>query len=63
MANSPHPVQQRPDLSLEQQVELYRDLLAQLWDQVWWMTLSPEQRAAYEAQGFAAPIQQFYTYD
>ena len=30
--------------------------VAQLWDQVWWMALPPERRAAYEAEGHTAPI-------
>lgn len=55
-----HPVRQRPDLTLEQQVELYREQLARLWDQVWWMTLPAAHRRRYEAEGHVAPIETFY---
>lgn len=32
----------------------------QLWDHDWWMSLSPEKRAEYEAQGFRDPIEKWY---
>lgn len=60
---SPHPVQARPDLSLEQQVDVYREQLAQLWDMVWWLALPVERRTDYERQGFTAPIRRFYLHD
>lgn len=55
-----HPVKESPDLPLERRVQLLEGFVAQLWDQVWWMQLSPDKRAEYEAQGFTAPIQKFY---
>ena len=55
-----HPIQESPNLPLERRVQLLEIHLAQLWDQVWWMNLPEAQRAAYEAEGFTAPIQAFY---
>jgi len=55
-----HPIRERPDLPIERRVQLLEQHLARLWDAVWWLSLPPEQRAAYEAEGFTAPIQQFY---
>jgi hypothetical protein len=52
-----HPVEERPDLSVEERCRLLEIHLAQLWDQVWWLT---EGRAKFESQGFTAPIQSFY---
>lgn len=34
--------------------------VAQLWDQVWWLSLPTEQRTHYETEGHQAPIQHFY---
>lgn len=58
-----HPVQESPPLPLERRVQLLEHQLARLWDQVWWMSLPPDRRAAYEAEGFTAPIPQFYDDD
>jgi hypothetical protein len=58
--NSPHPIQERPDLPLDRRVQLLEQALAQLWDQVWWMALPVDQRRAYEADGFRQPIERFY---
>jgi hypothetical protein len=55
-----HPIQESPRLPLERRVQLLEIHLAQIWDAVWWLSLSPERRAAYEAEGFTAPIQRFY---
>lgn len=55
-----HPIAVSPDLPLEQRVRLLEDYLGQLWDQVWWMSLTPEARAGHEANGFRAPIERFY---
>jgi hypothetical protein len=55
-----HPVEERHDLPLEQRVQLLEQLLARIWDQVWWMNLPPERREAYRAEGFTDPIQHFY---
>lgn len=55
-----HPIQQCLPLSPERRIQLLEIHLSQLWDQVWWMQLSPEKRAEYEAEGFTAPIQKFY---
>lgn len=55
-----HVVRERDDLPLARRVQLLEQLLARLWDQVWWMQLPPERRAAYEAEGFQAPITEFY---
>jgi len=55
-----HPIQERPDLPVERRVQLLEQQLARLWDHCWWRALSPERRAAYEAEGFRDPIQQFY---
>jgi len=55
-----HPVRERFDLPIERRVQLLEQLLAMLWDQVWWMALPAERRAQYEAEGFRAPIERFY---
>jgi hypothetical protein len=55
-----HPIQDNPPLSLERRIHLLEIYLGRLWDQVWWMSLSVEERAEWEAQGYTAPIQQFY---
>jgi hypothetical protein len=55
-----HPIEDAPRLPIERRIQLLEIYLAQIWDQVWWMSLTPEQRADYEAQGFTAPIEQFY---
>ena len=55
-----HPVQERPDLTPERRCQILEVHLAQLWDQVWWLSLTPEQRAAYDKEGFQAPIARFY---
>lgn len=60
MARERHPVQECPPLSLERRVQELERHLAMLWDQVWWMNLSTEKRAEYEAGGFTAPIERFY---
>lgn len=56
-----HPIQERPDLPVADRCRLLEIALAQLWDQVWWLSLSPEVRQGYEAQGFTSPILAFYT--
>jgi hypothetical protein len=59
-----HPIAQDPPqptiASLVSELFQLKCLCAQLWDQVWWLSLPPERRADYEAQGFRDPIQQFY---
>lgn len=50
-----HPVQERPDLPYERRMQILEQLVAQIFDVVWWMNLTPEERAEYEAQGFTAP--------
>lgn len=48
--------------SLERERQLLRGYLAQLWDQVWWISLPEAQRKKYESEGFAAPIREFYAW-
>lgn len=55
-----HPIQDSPALPLERRVQLLEIHLAQLWDQVWWMTLPRWRRWYYVAQGFRSPITRFY---
>lgn len=56
-----HPIQAPPEgWPVEQRVRHLEEHLAQLWDQVWWLSLPTERRAEYEARGFAAPILDFY---
>lgn len=55
-----HPIEERPDLPLPQQIQRLTIRCAQLWDQVWWLSLPPAERAEYERQGFTAPILRFY---
>lgn len=58
--NERHPIEERPDLPLEERIRHLEIHFAQLWDQVWWMNLPEDRRKAYEAEGFKAPIQEFY---
>lgn len=55
-----HPIRENPDLSLDARVRRLEHSLAQLWDQVWWLSLDVEVRRRYEEQGFTAPIEKFY---
>jgi hypothetical protein len=56
-----HPIPEAPpDMSLEERVRHLEIKLAQLWDQVWWMSLQKDQREFYEHDGFTAPILKFY---
>lgn len=56
-----HPIQVgRQDRPLAVRVAYLEQKVAQLWDQVWWMSLPKDRRAAYEAEGFTAPIERFY---
>jgi hypothetical protein len=55
-----HPVRQRPELPAEQQFEVLRECVAQLWDEVWWHHLPWWRRLGYWLQGFRSPIARFY---
>lgn len=56
-----HPIQDAPpNKTLVERVHFLECALGMLWDQVWWMNLTAEKRAEYEAQGFRAPIRRFY---
>lgn len=53
MAGSTHPLRERPDLPLEQRIEVYRNECAKLMDFVWWwVKLSEKQREEYRKEGF-----------
>lgn len=59
-----HPIEDNPRGKTHlQRVRWLEIHLAEAWDQLWWLSLTPEKRAEYEAQGFTAPIQQFYGRD
>jgi hypothetical protein len=45
---------------LVREVHHLKCLTAQLWDQVWWMSLPTWKRVAYRYLGFRSPIQKFY---
>lgn len=53
-------IKERHPITYPMSMDLLAEKVAQLWDQVWWLSLPPEKRAEYEAQGFVAPIQTFY---
>lgn len=55
-----YPVRQRPDLSLEQQLEALREHVALMHDQLWWVSLPWWKRLAWRLMGFPAPIRRFY---
>lgn len=57
-----HPIEVMgpPGATTDERVHWLELHLALLWDQVWWMALSEERRKGYEAEGFQAPIKQFY---
>jgi hypothetical protein len=70
-----HPLRDRPDLTLEQQLQICRERTSQLWDQVWWMQLPWYRRLWYRLpriewdrthrrplfwKGHRAPIRHFY---
>lgn len=58
---NPHPIPDCPaGKTLEERVHWLEVMLAQLWDQVWWMRLPEADRKAYQAQGFTDPIPKFY---
>ncbi len=59
-ARERHPIQESPPLPLERRAQLLEIHLAQLWDQVWWVTLPWWRRLRYRLQGFRAPIGKFY---
>ena len=48
------------DRTLEQRLLHLENIVSQLWDQVWWLSLPVERRALYESQGHKAPIIDFY---
>lgn len=57
-----HPIQDSPPGKTPEERIRHLELhLAMLWDMVWWMNLPEDRRAAYRAEGFTDPIQQFYT--
>jgi hypothetical protein len=59
--NEAHPVPERPPgKSEEQRIWHLEQIVAQLWDQVWWLSLSPERRAGYQREGFTDPITVWY---
>ena len=55
-----HPIAVAPSMTLDDRVRHIEAHLAMLWDQVWWMNLPEESRAAYRLQGFRDPIEHFY---
>lgn len=55
-----HPISQHTDEPPEDRLRFLEEHLAQLWDQVWWLSLPPERRDAYRAEGFTDPILHFY---
>jgi hypothetical protein len=55
-----HPIADAPDWPLEKRVHYLEIALAKLWDQVWWMQLPEDRRKQYQAEGFTAPIANFY---
>jgi hypothetical protein len=70
-----HPIQDSPDLPIEQRVQLLECYLAQLWDEVWWHRLPWYRRFWYWLprierdrthggfrfwKGHRSPIKQFY---
>lgn len=59
--SSQHPIQEPAAAqSLEEaneHIRLAYVKLAQLWDQVWWLSLPFWRRWIYIAQGFQAPLQ------
>lgn len=58
-----HPIADSPDLPMQRRVQLLEVHLARLWDQVWWLSLPPDRREAYRAEGFTDPIERFYEDD
>jgi len=56
-----HPIPEDiADLSDRELLRRTRIDLARLWDQVWWMNLSEDERAAHRATGHDDPITNFY---
>jgi hypothetical protein len=58
-----HPIQDSPPWSDADRIRHLELHLAMLWDHVWWLSLPDEKRKEYEAQGFTAPIKDFYERD
>ena len=55
-----HPIKENPALPIEARLRILEAHLAQAWDQLWWLSLSAEQRQRYEVDGHRAPITEFY---
>lgn len=55
-----HPIQVCPPLSIEERVNILEDRMAHVWDEVWWLSLSPWRRWVYRLLGYPAPIRRFY---
>jgi hypothetical protein len=58
---SKHPIQEAPaGISDTERIRLLEVHLAQLWDQVWWLSLPVDRREGYKREGFTDPIVKFY---
>jgi hypothetical protein len=59
-----HPIAQDPPPDDQEGLRTYcfrlQCLTAQLWDQVWWLSLPWWKRTAWRLLGFRAPIRRFY---
>lgn len=55
-----HPIEPGKHIPLEDRVMYLEQMLASLWDQVWWMNLPKEKQDQYKAEGFKDPIEHFY---
>ena len=63
MNRETHPIQDAPDWPLPARVHHLEVHLAQLHDQVWWLSLPFYTRIYYRLIGFRAPIRAFYGTD
>lgn len=56
-----HPIADNPAGKTDRERIHWLEIhLAQLWDQVWWLSLPEDRRDQYRAEGFTDPILKFY---
>jgi len=61
MPRERHPLETAPvGKTTEERIRILEEHLAQLWDQVWWLSLPPERREGYQKEGYTDPVRRFY---
>lgn len=61
MTQDVHPIRQgEHERSLNERMAELEYAVSILWDQVWWLSISQEDRDKYAKEGYSDPIKQFY---